>query len=951
MKTEELCSEFDKLPDESTRRAFVDRSPELLKSDVVEQLADAVRTTVRVNVPQALRLAEGALLIAEGLDDKEALARALRAKANALWFMGQCKPAVELFQEAAVLFEEAGNMNELGRTLSSSIQSLALLGEYENAFAAAERARSIFTSLCESWRVARVEINLANIYHRQNRFAEALAAYERAYEQLLPHKDMEGIGVALHNMAVCLIALDDFSGALKAYQRVRTVCEQHAMPLLVAQADYNIAYLYYLRGDYTQALEGLRATREICRKNGDMYHLALCDLDQSEIYLELSLIDEAAEMAENSFRNFQQLGMGYEAAKSLANLATAVSLKGDSSRGLDLFAQAREMLCRENNQAWPSLIDLYRALVLFERNDSNDLMEARRLCASALEMFRKLQLPSKDALCHLLLTRICLRAGEPEEAARRCDEALQLVGNLNSPILSYQAHFSRGQVHEALQQPEEAYRSYQASRSALEGLRSTLQKEELKIGLMKNRLEVYGRLIELCLDRDSGNAPAEEAFSYIEAAKCRALRDLILGRIGTREEAEENESDRRIHDLRKELNWYYNRVELEELSREGHSREVLEDLRDQAQTREYELLRHLRSAPASGRVGAALRCSSAVGLEDVRHVLGPEDSLIEYFEIDDRIFAATVTAKDIKIVCLTRSSAVLDRLRMLQFQLSKFRLASDYVSRFEEALLRATQAHLRGLYEGLFAPLANSVRGQHLVVVPYGPLHSLPFHALFDGSRYLIDRFCLSYAPSASIYVHCHRVSIANRKRSLVLGIEDPRLCFVREEVQAVAAEVPTPEVLLGAEATAQALRDKGRYSSVIHIATHGYFRQDSPMFSAIRLADSYVTLYDLYHMNLPADLLTLSGCVTGLDVIEKGDELLGLSRGLLYAGARSLLLSLWDVDDRSTSEFMKLFYTGIRHRKNKAEALQGAMVELRRRYPHPYYWAPFKLIGNTASG
>src|SRR5438046_1329428 len=108
---EELCSELSRLPDEASRRAFLDRSPELHESQIVEQLAEAVRHQVRVDVPQALRLAEAALIIAAELPDKGALARALRAKANALWFMGQCKPAVDLFREAAHLFEEAGKMS------------------------------------------------------------------------------------------------------------------------------------------------------------------------------------------------------------------------------------------------------------------------------------------------------------------------------------------------------------------------------------------------------------------------------------------------------------------------------------------------------------------------------------------------------------------------------------------------------------------------------------------------------------------------------------------------------------------------------------------------------------------------------------------------------------------------------------------------------------------------
>jgi CHAT domain-containing protein len=110
------------------------------------------------------------------------------------------------------------------------------------------------------------------------------------------------------------------------------------------------------------------------------------------------------------------------------------------------------------------------------------------------------------------------------------------------------------------------------------------------------------------------------------------------------------------------------------------------------------------------------------------------------------------------------------------------------------------------------------------------------------------------------------------------------------------------------------------------------------------------MNLYDLYNLQLPAELVTLSGCATGLNSVAPGDELLGLVRVLLYAGAQSLLLSLWDVNDESTAEFMKLFYRSLTVHGDKAVALQAAMKELRDYYPHPYYWAPFVIVGNVLS-
>jgi CHAT domain-containing protein len=943
--TEQLSIELGKLRDKALKKRFLTSHPEILERRIVEELTEAVRAAVRVDVPRALALAEAALAIAEELNDEESLARGLRARGNALWFKGDCKSAVEMFQEAAAGFEHVGNRNEVGRTLSSSIQSLLLLGDYDAAFQAAERARQIFASLGELWRIARLEINVANIYHRQNRFAEALASYQCAYEQLLPHRDTEGIGVALHNMAVCQIALDDFEGALDSYRRLRDVCQQYGMPLLGTQADYNIAYLYYLRGDYTKALELLRATRETCQKNGDTYHLGLCDLDQSEIYLELSLIQEAEEMAHNSFAHFEQHGMGFEAARALTNLAIATSLEGDYPRALDLFARAKEMMSREKNQAWPFLIDLYSAVVLIRQSQ---FAAAHALCESALSFFRSAALPSKHALCLLLVARTSLRTSNLEDSTRCCEQALAVLTKVDAPILTYQVQLLRGEIYEAVGDSKRAYGSYQKARSALETLRTSLQKEELKIGFMRNRLEVYSRLIRLCLDSDSTEASVEEAFLYIEAAKSRTLQDLIIGGAPPRERSEDTKTDQRVRELRRQLNWYYHRMEREQLTPDQPAGGNLESLKLQAQAREHELEKILLEAPGAGRVGAALRNSSPIALDHVRGVLGSDAALLEYFSLEDRIFAAVLTAKRIDVVPLAHFSSVGQHLRMLQFQFSKFRLDRTYVERFREPLMRATQSHLQSLFEILIGPIKHLLTVRDLVIIPSGALHALPFHALHNGDTYLIDAFSVCYAPSASVFAYCHRDSVPPAGRPLILGIEDSKTPFIPDEIRAVASALSDSEVLVGADATEQALREKGASSRIIHIASHGYFRQDSPMFSAVRLADSYVNLYDLYHMNLPADLLTLSGCVTGLNVIEEGDELLGLTRGLLYAGARSLVLSLWDVDDRSTSEFMGEFYSRIGSGTRKADALRDAMTSVRERYPHPYYWAPFKLLGKA---
>ena len=211
----------------------------------------------------------------------------------------------------------------------------------------------------------------------------------------------------------------------------------------------------------------------------------------------------------------------------------------------------------------------------------------------------------------------------------------------------------------------------------------------------------------------------------------------------------------------------------------------------------------------------------------------------------------------------------------------------------------------------------------------------------------------MSYAPSASVYSLCQARSAQAEggslvRGSLVLGIPDAAVPFVREEVEAVAACLPNSEVFLGPEATVERLRQAGPRSRFIHIATHGYFRRDNPMFSGIRLGDSYLSLYDLYQLKLPAELVALSGCSTGLNVVAAGDELMGLARGLILAGAGTSLLTQWDVQDQSSAQLMKFFYGNLAGGCSKTVALQQAMRQAKLECPHPYYWAPFILVGRA---
>ena len=941
---EMVLEHLARLPTASDRIHFLTRRG-LLTPSTVKRLDEAVGRLVRIDLHQAHRLATAAVTVANRLDDAQSRAYAARAKANALWFLGQNEKASRLHSRAAQLFEQVGNAIEAGRTLSSSIQPLILSGEYKRALHAAKRAARIFSTAGDAKRLARLDINVGNILHRQDRFREALDCYERAFARLQPAKDTEGIIAALHNAAVCQIALNEYEQALRTYKLVRKSGQKGRMPLAVAQADYNIAYLYYLRGRYGQAVEMLRAAQKFSENVGDAYHAALCRLDLSEIYLELNLNQDAGELAKEAFASFQRLGMGYEAGKALCNSAIGLAQQGHAPRALDLFAQARNMFVREKNRVWPFLIDLYQAMAYF---GEDRLSEARRCCVSALQFFSSSPLLNRTVLCRLLLAKLSLRGRDVDAAREQCRFAFRDLNRREMPILAYQAQLVMGQIEELTHNLSRARRHYHRAKHILDRLRGGVHGEELKISFMSNRVEVYEKLVRVCLSQEPRPKAQEEAWTYIEQAKSRNLLEMIARQ--AKSAAVVGHSTQPLIALREELNWYYHRIEAEQLGQAPPMNKRLRALRKLAEERERSFLMALREIDPDDTEAPAVRVSGSVPLETLREILGQNTALVEYSRVEDRILASVVTEDDLQITQVTNTTRIAGTIRLLQFQLSKYRLDPIYLQKFQVPLLEATQAHLFELYQELIAPIRQQLKRHHLVVVPHESLHCVPFHACYDGAQYLVDDFTVSYAPSASIYVQCCKRKSKRCDRALVLGVPDPKAPSIREEVRSVAKTLPRAEVFLGSTASAEVLRKRGPRSGLIHIATHGFFRQDRPIFSGIRVGDAFLTLYDLYQLRLPVEHITLSGCSTGANVVAAGDELIGLMRGLLSAGARSLLLTLWDVNDSSTAAFMKLFYRLLVNGSDRAQALRHAMREMRKHYPHPYYWAPFVLVGNVFS-
>jgi CHAT domain-containing protein len=940
---EPLIDRLAELTTERLRTSFLKRHRELWDVAVVDDLYARIVRVARVDLQQADRLARAARWVAEKLDDAGSRAQSLRASGHVSYLRGKYAAALGDYEEAARLFRGAGRDVDLARTLNGALQSLISLGRYDEALASAAEARILFERHGAALNLARLDSNVANIKARQDRFDEALAMYRHAHEQLAGIGQPTDVAAVLSNMALCQINLGDFTSALETYHTARAYCARHQMPLLVTQADYNIAYLHYLRGEYTRALDLYRSAREHSERVGDAYHTALCSLDCSELYLELNLCDEAAELAERARAQFSALRMVYEQGKAVTNLAVAASRRGDPVRAGRLFGRARQLFGREDNVAWLALVDLYEAIVLHR---VGQYARARRLAENAKRLFARAAVPARAALCDLLLARLELQDGHAQAADDLCRAVVEKTADAQTPILTYQAQFVLGLAREAGGDRESALRAFESAHAALENLRTQLRGDDLKLAFLEDKQAVYESLVSSCLASPAPDR-LQAAFEYIESGKSRSLADLIAVRaasLAPRGAA----SPAAAPTLRQELSWHYRQLELEDTSPDKRSVERMEALRARTRDLEKALARTLDEARRTDQEFSALQTGASFNLEEIRSSLAPDTLVLEYYQARGQTYVCLLRKEQLDIVPLGPIAQVRNLVRLLQFQLSKFRLGPAYLNAFGAQLHAATETHLRELYAALIAPVRERLRGEHLVVVPHDVLHFVPFHALLDGTRSLIDDFTVSYAPSSSVYHLCRSKPPSSGAGTVIMGVSDAGTPFILDEVRAVAAALPASELFIGADATARELQTRGETSRFIHIATHGFFRRDNPMFSSIRLGDGPLSVYDLYQFRLSAELVALSGCGTGLSVVVGGDEQLGLVRGLLYAGARAVLLTLWDAYDGSTAEFMTTFYHELNKGRTKAQAVQQAMRALRESRPHPFYWAPFVLIGDA---
>lgn len=846
---------------------------------------------------------------------------------------GDMPSAIENLDRARAGFLKLNKPEVAASTEVSKVIALAMLGLYDEAIACALRAREVFLEHQNLLAAGKIEHNIGNLYFRRDQYREAETFHASARERFIAVNNEKQLATINNCLANTHAVLHKFSSAAALYEEAAQQAEHASVPVTQAEIEGNIGNFALLRGRYDEALDYLERSRRRYEILGMPHQSALSEREIADAYLELNLAPEAAEIYARVTDTFAALRLRADEARALASRGRAEFLLGNADEALVLLKRARELYEAEGNRVGEALVLLSQAQLHHAHRDDQT---AHKLAMQAEKDLSAFGSWHQILLARWLLAEIERSLGHTEKAEHLFTDAVRDSIREGQPQITERCYTGLGLVAISKGDTETAEQNFRKAIAVTEELRAPLPGEEFKTAFFANKLVPYQELLRICLL--TGEKRLSEALSLVESARSRALADSLGGEQEPATEARdsfESQSLEQIESLREELNYLYREMN-------QRQRDVQSALRER-ESKVLEITRQLHHR----RSTTSLQ-SQSFNVARLREELRENDALVEYTTLGDELLAFVVTREEIQVARHLASVAEINQqLHALRFQIDTLRFGAHSVRRHLPSLTEKIKSHLNLLYKQLIGPLQTALRDRNLIIVPHGGLHYLPFHALHDGDNYLIESGEISYAPSAAIFQHCLRREKHGLDRALLLGVSDEQTPRIHDEIRSIGGIFGNTTSLVDEAATADALKIHSTAADVVHLACHGQFRSDNPLFSALLLADGWFTVRDAYSLRLKNALVTLSACETGANVIAPGDELIGLARGFFSAGARSVLLSLWMVDDEATNQMMVDFYREMKTGSSLSTSLRAAQLKMLQEMPHPFFWSPFVLVGH----
>jgi tetratricopeptide (TPR) repeat protein len=846
--------------------------------------------------------------------------------------------------EALVQLEAAGSrLESLGRPADAAqarlpmLMALSMLGRSDEAVALADALEAPLAAAGDELSAGKVALNRGSMLMRLDRYDAAAEGYRQASAHFARAGDATHGIMADIGLAGALTWRYRFDEAEAIVGAARQQASAQGLHVLEALAAGEIGQLQLHNGRVAAALQAFEQAVRLLTGRAPPQRLLEAERARAEALLAVGLWPEAAAACTRMVEAADAMQAPVEAAWSRMMRGQALGEAGDRPGAEADLHQAAASFERLGNT-----VGIGRARLLHARlaQAGGEAAHALALAAKAAALLGVAGVTRWRLDAQLLQAGAALALGDVARAqallAAVAGDAADAPARAACAALHAQAAAQAGDTEQARAYAHDALGRF-------DQLRRQVPAGDMRIASLHGAeavADLWVRLNDL-----PGGAP-QALLAAIERGRSRALHDDLARSAEPAPPADNAQAAPRAR-----LSWLQHQwnhalaVGESDPERLAHLQRLVHEA--EAQQAHAERLRAAARPVAHAGPGGAAADGTGVSLETVHAQLGPSRALVS-FHLDGETWRACVLWRGGCRRLQGQVAGLAGRLASLRLQMDAMRgPAAGHARHAGQRLERVTRL-LAGLHDDLVAPWRAAVAdADQLVLLPHRALHAIPFAALASGGPPLGAAFELVQAPSLGAWLHCMQLAPRPAGATLALGAGSAWLPGVADEARDVAALYGTgARLLVDDGATLAHWRAEAPGAAVLHLACHARARPDNPAFSALQLADGALTLAEVSATRLRAGLVVLSACDTMISRLAPGDEVLGLARGFLLAGARTVVASLWSVPDGTAAGMMADLHAACARGESPAAALRAARCRLAGQQAHPFHWAPFVAYG-----
>ena len=848
--------------------------------------------------------------------------------------------------------------------------------------------------------------NIGNVYYSLSDYQKALEYYKIALKAADELEDIRNQIYYFNNIGAAYRKLDDLQKALEYYEQALKLSQNTGNKRAEGMVLGNIGVVYKKSGDLDKALvyyeKALIIVREIRNKKSESKILGNIGI----IYKNLGNYNKALEYYELALQIDRQIRVKGNECSQLSNIGTIYFIQENYSESLDYFNRSLIIAREIENKFMEGNILTHLADIYIK---TGNYSEALINCERALKIYKEIGSKDGEAFALFGIGTIKLELKNFVESINYNQKALLIGEKIKSPVITWDAYASLASIYEKQGDLQKSLQHYQLAVDELEKARSDLSTKEFKAGFLERKIDVYEKVIYL-LAKLHGQHPLKgydrQSFQFAERAKARAFLDLLAEARAGVSKGVDQKFKQQERDVFKKIS--HIQIELRDSTLSEQDWEKLVEELKQVEEKQEALKRKIRRSNVKY---ANLVYPEPYNLNQVReNIIDKNTALLEFCLGEDHSCVWIITRENSFLHPLPKRSEIEKNVEEYVKTISKPVSLTNPLTR-HHALGFELYNRLLAPFADSFENKSSLIIIPDGILF-YLPFETLITKKVKNKEQafYLLKDFEISYAPSSSVLCYLQEGKEKARQGKMqLLAFGDPHFDSVKEiaalrggklvdedslsqdnkldeeeinvrglyeqrgfqfkrlpfsgiEVKEIGDLFPGEKrvIYLGEKAKEEIVKreslEKFKY---IHFATHGIIEQKIPSRSGIVLSinknsseDGFLQVNEIFNLKMDADLVVLSACKTGLGKIRKGEGIVGLTRAFMYAGAPSVVVSLWNINDRSTADFMKFFYKQLLEGKNKAEALQLAKLEMlqseRKLYQHPFFWAPFVLIGES---